>query len=110
MDRAIILQLKPTNEQAQILLQSLHARIDYFYAIMQEEFTVCCSNGGLRKRMYYPLRAQCPDLPAQLVCATRVRVTGAVKSALDRRKKGCNGEYPTCLCLDLLAMMPGCPM
>lgn len=42
----------------------------------------------LHKRTYYPLRTTYSDLPAQLVCAARVRATEAVKSALDRRKKG----------------------
>jgi putative transposase len=36
----------------------------------------------LHKRTYYPLRAEYPDLPAQLVCAARVKATEAVKSAL----------------------------
>ncbi|HEY4385606.1 MAG TPA: hypothetical protein VGN34_14195, partial [Ktedonobacteraceae bacterium] len=34
------------------------------------------------------MRHQYPDLPAQLVCAARVKATEAVKSALDRKKKG----------------------
>jgi IS605 OrfB family transposase len=41
----------------------------------------------LHKRTYYPLRAQFPDLPAQLVCAARVKATEAVKSALTWKVK-----------------------
>src|SRR5207248_2178227 len=46
------------------------------------------SNGvELHKQTYYPLRARFPDLPAQLVCAARVKATEAVKSALTWQKK-----------------------
>jgi IS605 OrfB family transposase len=89
MDRTIILQLQPNSEQAQLLQRTLHEHTDCFNAVAQEGFTTSCSNGvELHKRTYYPLRATYPDLPAQLVCAARVRATEAVKSALDRRKKG----------------------
>lgn len=89
MDRTIILQLQPNSEQAQLLQRTLHEHTDCFNAVAQEEFSTACSNGvELHKRTYYPLRATYPDLPAQLVCAARVRATEAVKSALDRRKKG----------------------
>jgi putative transposase len=41
----------------------------------------------LHKRTYYDLRTQFPDLPAQLVCAARVKATEAVTSALTWAKK-----------------------
>jgi IS605 OrfB family transposase len=47
----------------------------------------------LHKHTYYPLRAQYPDLPAQLVCAARVKATEAVKSALTWQKKHA-ARYP----------------
>ena len=59
-----------------------------YNAVAQEGFTTQCSNGvELHKRTYYPLRARYPDLPAQLVCAARVKATESVKSALTWRKK-----------------------
>jgi putative transposase len=88
MDRTIILHIQPNSEQSQILQRTLQVHTDCFNAVAHEGFTSSCANGvELHKRTYYPLRAQYPDLPAQLVCAARVKATEAVKSALDRRKK-----------------------
>jgi hypothetical protein len=89
MDRTIVLQLHPTPEQAQVLQCTLVEHTHCFNAVTLEGFTTACSNGiELHKRTYYDLRHQYPDLPAQLVCAARVKATEAVKSALDRKKKG----------------------
>ena len=55
---------------------------------LREGFTTACSNGvELHRRTYYPLRAQFPHLPTQLVCAARVKATEAVKSALTWKGK-----------------------
>ncbi|PZW18109.1 hypothetical protein EI42_06335 [Thermosporothrix hazakensis] len=89
------MQLQPNSEQAQVLQRTLQAHTDCFHAVAQEGFTTSCHNGvALHKRIYYPLRATHPDLPAQLVCAARVKATEAVKSALDRRKKGRKASTP----------------
>src|SRR5207245_8907236 len=57
-------------------------------------FASKCSNGvELHKETYYDLRKQFPDLPAQLVCAARVKATEAVKSALTWQKKHAT-RYP----------------
>lgn len=83
MKRTIVVQLNPTPEQAQTLKATLEQHTACFNAVTQEGFTTACSNGvELHKRTYYPLRAQYPDLPAQLICAARVKATEAVKSAL----------------------------
>ena len=51
-------------------------------------FDTGCRNGvELHKETYSPLRAQYPDLPAQLVCAARVKATEAVKSTLTWQQK-----------------------
>lgn len=42
----------------------------------------------LHKATYYPLRAEHPTLPAQLVVSARTRATEAVKSALTRKRQG----------------------
>jgi putative transposase len=88
MDRTIVLQLHPTPEQAQVLQSTLERYTASYNAVVQEGFTTQCSNGvELHKRTYYLLRAKYPNLPAQLVCAARVKATETVKSALTWRKK-----------------------
>ena len=88
MDRTITVQLKPTPEHARSLKTTLEQHTACFNAVAHEGFTTACSNGvELHKRTYYPLRAQYPDLPAQLVCAARVKATEAVKSALSWKVK-----------------------
>lgn len=95
MDRTIVLQLNPTHEQARLLQHTLQEHTACFNAVADEGFTSQCSNGvELHKRTYYDLRAQYPHLPAQLVCAARVKATEAVKSALDRLKKGRKTSAP----------------
>lgn len=80
--------LHPTPEQARILKATLEQHTACFNAVAHQGFTTACSNGvELHKRTYYPLRAQYPDLPAQLVCAARVKATEAVKSALTWKVK-----------------------
>jgi len=82
MDRTIIVQLKPSPEQAYSLKATLEQYTACFNTVCREGFTTGCSNGvELHKRTYYPLRAEYPDLPAQLVCSARVKATEAVKSA-----------------------------
>ncbi len=88
MDRTITVQLNPTPEQARTFKATLEQHTACFNAVAHEGFTTACSNGvELHKRTYYPLRAQYPDLPAQLVCAARVKATEAVKSALTWKVK-----------------------
>jgi putative transposase len=88
MDRTVKVHLNPTPEQARILKQTLDEHTACFNAVCQEGFTTACSNGvELHKRTYYPLRRAFPDLPAQLVCAARVKATEAVKSALTWKTK-----------------------
>lgn len=59
-----------------------------FNAVCAEGFPAQISNGvELHRRTYYPLRAQYPNLPAQLVCSSRVKATEAVKSALTWQQK-----------------------
>ncbi len=83
MDRTIVVQLKPSPEQARSLKTTLEQDTACFNAVCREGFTTGCSNGvELHKRTYYPLRAEYPDLPAQLVVSARVKATEAVKSAL----------------------------
>jgi putative transposase len=88
MDRTLVVQLTPTPEQARTLMATLEQHTACYNAVAHEGFTTACSNGvELHKRTYYPLRSQYPDLPAQLVCAARVRATESVKSALTWKRK-----------------------
>ncbi len=94
MDRTIVAQLKPTAEQAVSLKRTLEEHTACFNAVARLGFTSKCSNGvELHKQTYYPLRAAYPHLPAQLVCAARVKATEAVKSALTWQKKH-EKQYP----------------
>src|SRR5215471_7951665 len=88
MERTMIVQLHPTAEQACLLKTTLEQHTHCFNEVAREGFTTACSNGvELHKRTYYPLRTQFPKLPAQLVCAARVKATEAVKSALTWKVK-----------------------
>src|SRR5260370_29681780 len=88
MDRTITVQLKPTPEHARSLKTTLEQHTACFNAVAHEGFTTACSNGvELNKHTYYPLRAQYPALPPQLVCAARVKATEAVKDPLTWKVK-----------------------
>src|SRR6266487_4879991 len=94
MDRTIVVQLNPTKEQALILARTLQEHTECFNAVARLGFASKCSNGvELHKATYSALRKQYPDLPAQLVCAARVKATEAVKSALTWQKKHA-ARYP----------------
>jgi putative transposase len=94
MDRTIVVQLKPTPEQARILQRTLQEHTDCFNVVARLGFETETRNGvELHHETYYPLRAQYPDLPAQLVCAARVKATEAVKSALTWKQKHA-ARYP----------------
>src|SRR6266567_2874813 len=94
MDRTIVVRLTPTPEQVRILQQTLHEYTDCFNAVVREGFETQCSNGvDLHRATYYLLRKQYPDLPAQLICAARVKATETVKSALTWKAKN-EANYP----------------
>ena len=94
MDRTIVTQLHPTPEQKALLDRTMQEHTACFNAVARAGFEIECINSIIfRKRTYYPLRAQYPDLPAQLVCAARVKAAEAVKSALTWKKKHAN-SYP----------------
>jgi putative transposase len=84
----MIVPLHPTPEQACILKRTLEEHTACFNEVARLGFTTQQRNGvELHKETYYELRHQYPDLPAQLVCAARVKATEAVKSALTWQKK-----------------------
>jgi hypothetical protein len=88
MRRTLIVRLHPTLEQAEILTTTLEQYTACFNAVAAEGFTTGCSNRvTLHQRTYYPLRAQYPTLPAQLVCSACAKATEAVTSALTWKHK-----------------------
>src|SRR6266436_4416216 len=94
MERTLVCQLNPTLEQVHILHHTMQEHTACFNDVARLGFETGCRNGvELHKQTYYPLRAQFPDLPAQLVCAARVKATEAVKSALTWQQKHA-ARYP----------------
>ena len=88
MDRTVVVALETNTEQVAILQRTLVENTECFNAVAKVGFAAKCSNGvTLHKQTYYPLRSQFPALPSQLVCASRVKATEAVKSALTWQKK-----------------------
>lgn len=95
MQRTIRLKLNPTREQAAILRETLAEFTVCFNAVAAYGWENREKNGvKLHKATYYPLRAEHPKLPAQLVCAARVKATEAVKSALTRLRQGRKASCP----------------
>src|SRR5450756_933604 len=89
MQRTIRLQITPTAEQLPMLLDTLDKHTACFNAVATYGWDHGEKNGvELHKATYYPLRAEYPTLPSQLVCAARVRATEAVKSVLALKRKG----------------------
>jgi len=96
MQRTLHFKLVPTAEQAAILLSTLRLHTACFNAVAAYGWEQREQNGvTLHKATYYPLRAQYPTLPAQLVVAARMRATEAVKSALTRQKRGKKAKQPS---------------
>jgi putative transposase len=96
MYRTIKLQLNPTTEQADALLETLRQHTMCFNTVAAHGWEHREKNGvRLHHATYYKLREQFPNLPANLVIAARVRATEAVKSALARKRKGRKTSCPT---------------
>ena len=95
MRRTIRLQLEPTREQADTLLETLRQYTECFNVVCSFGWSRREKNGiRLHHATYYDLRARYPRLPSQLVISARVRATEAVKSAITREKKGRKVSQP----------------
>lgn len=95
MQRTIRLKLAPSPEQADALQATLQENTACFNAVAAYGWKHREKNGvKLHQATYYPLRAEHPTLPAQLVCSARVRATEAVKSALTRERQGRKASCP----------------
>ena len=81
--------LKPTPEQSALLVETLGQHTECFNAVAIHGWQEQIKNGvELHKATYSDLRARFPQLPSQLVCASRVKATEAVASTMALAKKG----------------------
>lgn len=95
MQRTIRFQLNPTPEQAVLLRETLRQHTECFNEVAAYGWREKVKNGvELHKETYYRLREAFPELPSQLVCASRVKATEAVASALALAKKGKKVSQP----------------
>lgn len=95
MQRTVRIELRPTTEQAPILLDTMKQYSECFNSVATLGFNKGIKNGvELHKQTYYNLREQYPHLPSQLVCISRVVATEAVKSSLALKKKGYKVSCP----------------
>ena len=85
--RTIRLQLKPTQEQAVLLRQTMQEYTCCFNEVCQLADTQKISNGIELHRLTYAEHRARTQLPSQLVCAARVKATEAIKSVMVLRKK-----------------------
>ena len=94
MQRTIRFPLFPTQEQQTILFETMQQYTTCFNKIAAYGWERGEKNGvELHKATYYPLRADYPQLPAQLVISARAKATEAVKSVLTWKIKR-EKEYP----------------
>jgi putative transposase len=94
MQRTIRFPLLPTAEQEAVLFETIQQYAACFNTVAAYGWKRGEKNGvELHKATYYPLRAEYPQLPAQLVISARTKATEAVKSALTWKAKR-EREYP----------------
>ncbi len=96
MTRTIRLQLKPTQEQAVLLRQTMREYTVCFNEVCRLGDTEKISNGTELHRLTYAEHRASTHLPSQLVCAARVKATEAIKSVIALRKKQVQ-SYQKCL-------------
>jgi IS605 OrfB family transposase len=96
MQRTVRVRLKPTVEQRAILVETMRLTTLCFNAVAAYGWEHEQRNSvALHKATYYPLRADHPTLPSQLVVSARMRAGEAITSALTRKKQGRHTSCPT---------------
>jgi len=89
MDRTMRLRLSPTADQATVLAQTAAQFTHAFNHVCREGWSAGEKNGvRLHHATYRDSKALAPGLVSDLHIQARVKATEAVKSALDRQKKG----------------------
>lgn len=87
MQRTVRIRLHPDAETAAALTETVRLYTSSFNVVARVGWESGVANGvELHKATYYPERAR-TELPAQLVCAARVKATEALKSARALAKK-----------------------
>src|SRR4051794_39281357 len=95
VQRTIRVRLKATADQRVALLETMRLSTLCFNAVAAYGWQHEQRSGvELHKATYYPLRAEHPTLPSQLVVAARTKANEALKSALTRRKQGRKASCP----------------
>ena len=94
MQRTIRFLLLLTPEQESVLVETMQQYTACFNTVAAYGWKKQEKNGvELHKATYYPLRADFPRLPAQLVISARAKATEAVKSAMTWQVKR-ERQYP----------------
>lgn len=94
MQRTIHFPLLPTPEQESVLLETLKQYTSCFNIVSAYGWEKGEKNGvELHKATYYPLRADYPELPAQLVISARAKAAESLKSSMTWKIKR-EREYP----------------
>ena len=95
VQRTVRLRLKPTAEQRALLVETIRLTTACFNAVAAYGWQHEQRNSvELHKATYYPLRAEHPTVPSQLVVSARMRAGEAITSALTLRKKGRSVSCP----------------
>ena len=96
MDRTIKLPLKPTVEQAEILLETMRQFTSSFNIVCTEGWRLKQGNAfTLHKITYRDCKTAYPDLVSDLHCQARQKASEAVKSAIALAKKGRKVNRPS---------------
>jgi predicted transposase len=89
------LKLHLTPEQKSVLLSTVHQYAACFNEVAHVGWQGGSVNGvELHKATYYPLRAEYPDMPAQLVISARMKAIEALKAVFARKKQGRKATCP----------------
>ncbi len=96
MQHTVRFKLNPDQQQSAALIDTLNQYAACFDRVASVGYETHTTNGvTLHHATYYPLREQYPDLPAQLVCSSRVRATEALKAVRTNQRKHRNTSCPT---------------
>jgi IS605 OrfB family transposase len=94
VQRTIRIKLEPTPEQANLLMQTLKQFTQSFNEVVAVANEKNLTNGVELHKLTYNNQRVTTNLPAQLVCAARVKATEVFKSVVARRKKGKKAKCP----------------
>jgi len=91
MNRTLAVKLSPNEVTRVALLATMEQYTACFNAAAEFGWEGKTDNGvALHHGTYYPLRERFPQLPAELVCSSRVKATEALKFVRARIRKGMN--------------------